>query len=76
MVRNNKGARAIANDAWEAEEEDELSFPKGAEITDIVNFLLVLDRRPTESDQPARHSSLGLGGVELMNTGGGFSHNI
>jgi hypothetical protein len=43
MVRPNKSAIAIAHSAWEAKDEDELSCPEGAEITDIVNLLVVCD---------------------------------
>jgi hypothetical protein len=42
-ARPNKSAIAIAHSAWEAKDEDELSFPEGAEITDIVNLLVVCD---------------------------------
>jgi hypothetical protein len=41
MVRPNKSAKAIARFDREAEDEDELSFPEGAEITDIVKSLVV-----------------------------------
>jgi hypothetical protein len=41
MVRPNKRAIAIGHFAWEAENADELSFPEGAEITDIVKSLVV-----------------------------------
>jgi hypothetical protein len=36
MIRTNRSASVIADYGWEAKDEDELSFPDGAEIVDIV----------------------------------------
>jgi hypothetical protein len=72
VVRSSKSATAIADYAWEAENEDELSFPEGAVITDIVKLLVVSYHRPTDSHQPSRYIFLRIGGVGLMKAGRGF----
>jgi hypothetical protein len=38
VIRTNRSASAIADYGWEAEDEDELSFPEGAKIVDIVHY--------------------------------------